>query len=329
MNKQTRRLLLASLIIIFLLAAPAVLFYAWGYSFDWQNKKPVITGGIYLESIPKKAEIYLDGRLKNHTPRLLKRLVPKEYQIKLIKEGYYSWQKKLKVESQLVTEARNILLLPQAPEIELIDDNLTENFSLQSLFPKKEKEIFELQEPSYILYKSNPERTAQTQISVAPLPLNQTYQIIVSPNQNLAALSEQGKLYLFNPEKKIFEELAENIKGAQFSDDDKKILYFSQSEIWVAYLKDNLIQPYKKAGEKELITRLSQEIKQAIWYPKTNEHIILAVGQVIKIIELDNRDIRNITDFIETQASQIAYDAKTEKLYFVEGEKLYNVSLKE
>lgn len=332
MTKKTRLLLFISLIIIFLLAAPTMLFYAMGYSFDWQKKKPVITGGIYLKSFPKKAKIYLNEHPKNYTPRLLKRLVPGEYQIKITKDGYYSWQKKMEVKSKLVAEARNIFLFPQNQKIELVDSSLPKDFSLQSLFEKEEfekeeKEIFYIQKPSYILYKINEERTAQTQLSRESLPENPAYQIIVSPNQNIAVLNEEGRLYFLNSEKKTFEPLADNIKEAQFSDDNKKLLYFSQDEIWVYYLEDILVQPFKTTGQKELITRINQEIKQAVWYPETNEHIIFAVGEFIKITELDGRDIRNTVDFLTAEASQIIYDKKTKKMYFVEDEKLYGISL--
>jgi hypothetical protein len=346
MRRRTRRLLLYAMILFFLITTPAVLFYAWGYGFDFANKKLVLTGGIYLKSSPKKAEIYLNGKFKDQTPHLIKRLIPRDYQIKVVKDGFHSWQKKLKVESKLVTEARNILLVPKNPSVELVKNNLTDNFSLKEFlitdtatiyeFPLPEKQIagykiigqdiFYLQKPSYILYRTNLAGIIQEQMSLSPLP-EADYQIIVSSNQKVAVLDDQGKLYLFNQEEKIFEFLAENIQGAQFSNDCKKLLYFTPTEIWVYYLEDILDQPEKKAGEKELITRLSQEIKQAIWYPETNQHIIFSVGQLLKITELDGRDIRNTIDFLEGNVSQIAYDKKTERLYFVEEKKLYRVSL--
>ena len=68
MNKQTRRVILCSTILFFILATPIILLYSLGYSFDWQNKKPVLTGGLYLRSIPKKAEVYINGTIEKETP---------------------------------------------------------------------------------------------------------------------------------------------------------------------------------------------------------------------------------------------------------------------
>jgi hypothetical protein len=61
----------------------------------------------------------------------------------------------------------------------------------------------------------------------------------------------------------------------------------------VIYLEDILLQPYKKAGDKELVTRFAQNISQALFFPD-NEHIAFVAGDQIKVIELDGRDQRNL-----------------------------------
>ena len=190
---------------------------------------------------------------------------------------------------------------------------------------EKSDTIFYIQKSSYILYKTNRDGIEQEQISSTPLPA-QEYQTFVSNNEKITALGENQKLYLLNPETKTFEQIGENVKTITFSSDNQKILYATHSEIWVYYLEDINSQPNKKAGEKELITRLGQKIKQTLWY-YTNEHIIFSVGQDIKIIELDGRDERNTVDIIKADAEQITFHKEDKKLYFVEKEKLLRVSL--
>lgn len=340
MTRRIRRFFFWTITLFFVLATPTVLLYAWGYSFDWQNKKPVLTGGLYLKSTPKKAEIYLlsqskifglgtNNKSKEETPAFIKRLLPRTYQVKIIKQGFHPWQKKLKVESKLVTEARNILLVPLEPVIETVNEKLPENFSLEEFLPqeKSSNDVFYIQQPSYILYRTDSINSFQEQINLAPLPVNQEYEIFVSPNKKIAVLSTNNQLYLLKSETRTFELISQNVQGVQFSNDNKKLLYFTPTEIWVYYLEDILLQPNKKAGQKELITRLSQKIKQALWYPKTNEHIIFAVGQVVKIIELDDRDYRNTHDLFNFEINQIAYHQKDKKLYFVQEDKLFRTSL--
>jgi hypothetical protein len=313
-----RRTFLYSITFFFIIAAPAALFYAWGYSFDWQNKKPVLTGGFYLQSIPKKAEIYIDGKKKSATPAFIKRLIPREYEIKISKQGYHFWKKTLKIESKLVTEAKNIILIPLVPKVEIIQKKLENNFSLKKYLGLEEfNDAFYIQKPSYILYENDLFNMEKKQMSLAPLPADDNYEIFSSTNKKVAVLNSKQDLYLLNPDTKTFELIGQNVKGLQFSNDNRKLLYFTPSEIWVYYLEDIFSQPNKKAGNQELITRLSQEIKQAVWYGQTNEHIIFTVGQNIKFVELDGRNERNTIDVIKTNIEKIAYSLKDKKLYFI------------
>lgn len=327
MNSKTRRIILCSVIIFFILIAPVIILYSLGYSFDWQEKKVVLTGGLYIKSIPKRATVYINDKPKKETPVFIKRLAPKYYQIKVTKEGFHEWSKKLKIESKLVTEAKDILLIPINPEIEIINEKNPDNFSLKEYIISKttvSNDVFYINKPSYILYKTDKDNSFQEQISLTPLPENQEYEIIISDNQQIAVLSDSDQLYILNSETKNFELIKENVQQAQFSYDNEKLLYYTSNEIWIYYLNNN--EQDKEIGEHELITRLSQKIKQAIWY-KTNKHIIFLVNQKIKIIELDSRDEKNIIDIINLDAQEIAYFEKDEILYSTRDEKLIGISL--
>jgi len=327
MNSKTRRIILCLIILFFILITPAIVLYSLGYSFDWQEKKIVLTGGLYVKSIPKKATIYINDKPKKETPAFIKRLSPKYYQIKVAKEGFYEWHKKLKIESKLVTEVKDIILIPINPEIKIVNEKIPNNFSLKEYISIKNivsDDIFYIHKPSYILYKTDKMNSFQEQISLTPLPKNQAYEIIVSDNQQIAVLSNNEQLYILNKETKNFELIKENVQQAQFSYDNGKLLYYTPSEIWVYYLNND--QQNKKTGEYELITRLSQKIEQAIWY-ETNNHIIFLVNSKIKIIELDSRDEKNIVDIIKIDAQEIAYSEKDQILYLTKNEKLIGISL--
>jgi len=49
------------------------------------GKRIVLTGGLYIKSVPKKATVYINDKPKEETPVFIKRLVPKYYQIKVVK----------------------------------------------------------------------------------------------------------------------------------------------------------------------------------------------------------------------------------------------------
>lgn len=327
MNSKTRRIILCLIILFFILISPVIILYSLGYSFDWQEKEIVLTGGLYIKSVPKKATVYINDKPKEETPVFIKRLVPKYYQIKVVKEGYYEWRKKLKIESKLVTEAKDIVLIPINPEIKVINEKIPDNFSLEEYISEENiisNDIFYIHKPSFIIYKTDKENSFQEQISSASLPENQEYEIIVSNNQQIAVLSNNKQLYILNKETRNFELIKENVQQAQFSYDNGKLLYYTPNEIWIYYLNNN--QQDEKTGEYELITRLSQKIERAIWY-ETNNHIIFLVNSKIKIIELDSRDEKNIVDIMEIDAQEIAYSKKDQLLYLIKNEKLIGISL--
>lgn len=105
MTRRFRRFLFYGLVVIFVLITPSVVLYAVGYSFDFQKWRVVAAGGIYLKSTPSGARISLEGKDAGSTARLIPRLLPRNYDIVVSKEGYYPWQKNLEVKPQLVSEA--------------------------------------------------------------------------------------------------------------------------------------------------------------------------------------------------------------------------------
>lgn len=328
MTRRIRRIILFLTILFFVSISPLILFYAWGYTFDWNEKKPVLTGGLYLRSIPKDAEIYLDGEPIEKTPNFIKRLAPKEYRVKVVKKGYHPWQKKLRVESKLVTEVKNILLIPTNPKIEIVNEKLPPDFSLNDFLTQKENNfVFYIQKPSYILYKTDREGSFKEQINSTPLPDNRDYEIFFSANERIALLSNKNELFLFNPETRAFDSISQNVQGLEFSKNNEKLLYFTPNEIWVYYLEDISSLPNRKANNKELITRSSQKIKKADWYHRTDEHIVFAVGQKIKIIELDGRDQRNAVDLIKMDAREIGSHQTKKIIYLIQEDKLLKISL--
>lgn len=89
--------------------------FAKGYRPDLKNGTLKPTGLFLANSIPRAAQVFINGKLVTATDDTLN-LPPSEYEIKITKEGYLPWQKKLKVEAELVTET-NARLFPSVPEL--------------------------------------------------------------------------------------------------------------------------------------------------------------------------------------------------------------------
>jgi len=355
MKRSTRRTIFFGFILIFLIVTPGVLLYATGYSFDWENKQLIKTGSFFFESLPEGAQIKIDGQVIDTTPGYIGRLNPGSYQIEISKSGFNSWQKKLNIQAQLACEARNVFLVPQKPQIQPFTQNVTstkEYFLTQQekdaraqviltassafkdilTFNVYQNNIYYLQKSNLILYKTDLSGNAKEQISLQPLPeTNKVYEIVISPEQT-AAYEPGGKLYLLDKQTKIFNLLADEIQGIEFSSDNEKILYWTDHEIWALWLKEVWAQPYRKAGDKELITRYGGKILQAIWLARTNEHIIYSVvgaeGKAqIKLTELDGRDQRNTFDIYLAKDPEIYWNQTDELLYVLIDHTLYSLDL--
>lgn len=99
--------------VVILLGTLIAIQYAKGnFRFTQKGYAPE-TGLLNANSFPTGAEVYVNGELTTATDNTLY-LKPGEYSIEVKKEGYSSWKKQLKIQSELVTQT-NAQLFPVAP----------------------------------------------------------------------------------------------------------------------------------------------------------------------------------------------------------------------
>lgn len=99
--------------IIGLIAAVAI-FLTRGYTISSKDKTIIGTGIITVSSVPDSASVYLDGHLTTATNATIPSLPPKVYDIKVVKEGFIPWEKKIEVKEGIVSELK-IALFPAIP----------------------------------------------------------------------------------------------------------------------------------------------------------------------------------------------------------------------
>jgi len=110
-----------------IIATIAVILYGRGYSFDFGKGKIGIlgTGILAATSSPAGAGIYINDHLTSATNNTIN-LPPGEYKVKIAKSGYFPWEKKIKIEKEVVISAY-ALLLPNAPKLDNITDTGVSN----------------------------------------------------------------------------------------------------------------------------------------------------------------------------------------------------------
>lgn len=104
-----------------------------------------------------------------------------------------------------------------------------------------------------------------------------------------------GDLFLFNKgqSSEWFKSLSKDAKGVQFSDDGKKVLYWTDWEIFTFFTRKWEVQPVRQENDRLDIGRFSNTIHDVQW-TKDYEHIIFFSGNDIRAIELDDRGSRDM-----------------------------------
>jgi len=154
------------------------------------------------------------------------------------------------------------------------------------------------------------------------LPSSSGYHIIHADYNSISILDEQNHiLYLLNlsNEETSFNRSSRIINDVSdvLFNDRGDILYYNDWEVWI----------YRN-NETQLITRQSQTIIQAFWYPSYN-HIGVLSENGIKLIELDRRDQQNSTTVTTWEdIKKASLDKEAEHIYFLSSEgNLFNLSI--
>jgi len=157
---------------------------------------------------------------------------------------------------------------------------------------------------------------------------NSFVQLFAYDELRIALITSNNDLYILNKlksEDKINLKLIEqNVFGVQFSDDGKKILYWTDKDFWVYMLRKWEKQPKREKGEKIFITNFASGINNVQWM-EAYENVLFTNNNLIKSAELDNRDQINLSNILKINSTpkekNYLYDKETSILYFLDAEK--------
>ncbi len=112
----TRSILYTFFTLCFILGASfAIILYGRGYRLDLRKNSVKPTGLISATSDPIGAQVLVDTRLRSATNNAFT-IDPGWYTVQIIKEGYIGWQKKLRIQGEVVTRA-DAFLFPKNPSL--------------------------------------------------------------------------------------------------------------------------------------------------------------------------------------------------------------------
>jgi hypothetical protein len=181
-------------------------------------------------------------------------------------------------------------------------------------------------ENSGFLFKTGLSFSDRIKINQNSFPLDKKKEYKIYVFSDKIFLQGGRNLYLFNSNSGSFENFFETARKPEVSPDSKKLLYFSDYEIWVLYLKDEFSQPQKSAGDRQFIARFSEKIGNVFWL--TSHYLIFSTGDKIKIAEIDDRDKINIVDWSppadNIEGLEIFFNQNDKKLYILSGGNLHS-----
>ncbi len=116
-------------ILVVALGTAVAVFLAKGYRFSSKTGTLAGTGIISITSIPDQASVYIDGHLTTATNTNINSLIPKEYDVKIVKDGLIPWEKKVIVKEGLITDIK-ATLFPAIPTVYPLTFNSLTNLNL-------------------------------------------------------------------------------------------------------------------------------------------------------------------------------------------------------
>lgn len=261
MTKRAKKLLFYSAVVVFLFISYTAILYARGYKYSFDDQRFVRTGAINLD-VNTGANIYFNDDFVGTTSFLGNSfsrggLLPGQYAVRITKDNYTTWQKKISVQEGFLIDFPKIMILPETEE-------------------ERERLVKEIE---FILYPSpSPSPSPFPSPSLTPTP--QIKEPLYIKNKKLYSNTR-------------LEPIANNVVGFAISQNGNKLVWWNgDNEIWVIWLEDSNYQPHQKKDEVKLITRFSTKLKKIDWFPDEDHIIVDSLGY--KIIEIDTRGGINI-----------------------------------
>ncbi|MCK9578340.1 PEGA domain-containing protein [bacterium] len=262
MDKRIKISFLILLIIGFGVVSTIVILQAQGYDFDWKKNEVLKTGGVYVKTAQSGADVFIDDKYISKTDGfsreiLAQKMLPGKHSIKVQKEGYFTWEKSLLVEEQMVAKAQNIILFPN-------------NISFESKFSDITS-VYNITDQNFLTFKETGEvfvinsKTQEEQLilsSAKAKELGKIKELYFSPDQKKAlvknTLSNYFLLELSGTKSKItvlkdIDKTAESI----IWDGDNNLNFISKSKLYSLniqtskkeLLKEEPVSAFAKHGD--------------------------------------------------------------------------------
>lgn len=342
MTLRKRRIIFALACLAFLIVAPALLLYSHGYRLD-SNFRISKTGGLYVSSPVSGSEIFVKNNLKKITNILqtglfLQDLSEGDYQILVAKDGYWPWLKTLNVKESLVAEARAFLISRNPQGKVLLRGHFDAVWAspydkvllLEEIKAGTRKLTFYLPDTNTFLIPASGTTTKllsfKSEISKISWEDNA---VLLAENKNVIRLTFNLNKGTVNASPESFNAVSasSNNKYEKFAYQKKQRLFWDDktNSIWLEWLGDKNSIPYYICDSKPcesttyLIAAFSSSIiKNADFFPGRRDIIIVAAGNSVFALEIDERGGRVSQPIYKGKNPTFAVFPNEKKIYILD-----------
>ncbi len=340
---RKRRILFWLSIIIFLALVPFTVLYSLGYRFDsdFQLRK---TGGLYIAANISGSEIFINSEFQKKTNLLqsgvfVQNLSPASYQLLVARDNYLPWSKELKVSSQLVTEAR-ALLLPKDTNGQVLLRGPFTNLKASPFDPILLLTETRTSGNTFSWYLPETNEFLSPDPGEGALSFKDSFEIIRWHPRGIVLKLDKRILRLsFNLTERAIEiiPLGEELQERTVQENKKFLERLDKREISKVYwdsaaqelrakwLKDEPL-PYYFLSEEQILLK-TDSLRNFEFFPKRKDVILAAFANGIWAIELDGRDQRIIQPLYKGKRPYFALLPSGEKVYILDEGLLFRASL--
>lgn len=259
---------------------------------------------------------------------LLPNLAPGAHLLRVEKSGYQSWSKTISVEPFLVSEFRDVLLVPQPVFVATATpqerDLLTESVSpprpvgLDSeanLFLRGTGEVlatnlrvYGVAEKGEVFFVDKNGFLAEIERDTRAIRVlgrpgfyldgPRPFTFVVSSLGDVAVLDSLGGGYLFK-KGGGFITVGGEIKNFSFDSDGKKLLAIRERDASMMWVEKNPNQPFQAVGTIESLVRFKSLIRDMVWFFGDDAHAVIRTSEGVFLTEVDGRGGRNTVQLIE------------------------------
>ncbi len=302
MKKIHRTILVWFLTIAFFGVAFILTLYAMGWRYDFQKRKLVQVGGIFITSHPPDAKVFVDGKAQKRTNVFtgnlaLENIFPKKYKVRLEKENFFPLEREVEVKGREVCPLE-LWLFPKLSfsEYQGNPKNL-EFFQKEVLEPgvvAKAKENSTV----YVLDVFGTLKKNGEVLNFEKMKINPKEKVNLKIAGSWVFVQKKDDFYYLREGK--WEKVEKAIKGVDGLEDE--VLVFTHDEIY-------LFDPKEK--EYEFLYRFGDEIKNALFLNK--HHLLVATKD--KVFATEKVPNGNVFELLKIQNPEIFYDKKGKTIY--------------